>query len=162
MRWHRLAAAVLVSPGVGRHPNGTSVTHATPQGIPSGQRDAGDEDVPPGPTSAADAAEAREATDDAPPLAPAPVAGGWLAWAVGTRVVVRRRLPEGGYGDVLGDLLEVGPDGVVVGTRRGPVRVAAADIALGKPVPPAPPRRAPRAAAAPAPAPDDVPGAGEA
>jgi hypothetical protein len=114
VRWHRLTAAALVSPGVGGHPNGTSVTHATPGGIPAG--------------------------------------GGWLGWAVGTRVVVRRRLPEGGYGDVLGDLLEVGPEGVVVQTRRGPVRVAAADIALGKPVPPAPPRRAPRAGASPEPA----------
>jgi hypothetical protein len=60
---------------------------------------------------------------------------------VGARVVVRRALPEGGLGDVLGDLLEVGDDGVLVGTRRGPVRVAAADIVLGKRVPPAPPRR---------------------
>jgi hypothetical protein len=79
---------------------------------------------------------------------------GWLAWRVGTRVVVRRRLPEGGYGDVLGDVVEVGPDGVVVQTRRGPVRVAAADIALGKPVPPPPPRRAPRTAPAPDPGPE--------
>jgi hypothetical protein len=54
---------------------------------------------------------------------------------------VRRALPEGGLGDVLGDLLEVGDDGVLVATRRGPVRVAAADIVLGKRVPPPPPRR---------------------
>jgi hypothetical protein len=39
----------------------------------------------------------------------------------------------------------VSADGVLVRTRRGPVRVAAADIALGKPVPPAPARRPPRA-----------------
>ena len=120
MRWHRLAAAALVSPGVGGHPNGTSVTHATPGGIPA--------------------------------------RGGWLGWEVGTRVVVRRRLPEGGYADVLGDLVEVGPDGVLVATRRGAVRVAAADIALGKPVPPAPPRRAPRAGPSPDPEPDPSPG----
>lgn len=75
-----------------------------------------------------------------------PAQAGWRGWAVGTRVVVRRRLATGGYGDVLGDLLEVGPDGVVVRTRRGPVRVAAADIALGKPVPPPPARRAPQGA----------------
>ena len=99
---HRLPAAALVSTGVGGHRNGTSVTHATPGGIP---------------------------------------AGGWRSWPVGTRVVVRRRLADGGYADVLGDLLEVGPAGVVVATRRGPVRVAAADIALGKPVPPPPARR---------------------
>jgi hypothetical protein len=96
---------------VGEHPNGTSVTHTTADGIPAGDR----------------------------PPAPA-----WRSWAVGTRVVVRRRLPEGHLGDVLGDLLEVGPDGVVVDTRRGPVPVAAADIVLGKPVPPPPARRAPR------------------
>ena len=82
---HRLAAAALVSPGVGGHPNGTSVTHATPEGIPAGA----------GP------------------------AVGWRSWAVGTRVVVRRTLPEGGWTDVLGDLLEVGPDGVVTWARYG-------------------------------------------
>jgi hypothetical protein len=68
----------------------------------------------------------------------------WRSWTVGTRVVVRRTLPEGGWTDVLGDLLEVGPEGVLVATRRGPVRVPADEIALGKPVPPAPVRRAPR------------------
>jgi hypothetical protein len=123
VRRHRPAAAALVSTGVGEHPNGTSVTHATPDGIPT--------DGPPSAT--------RRGPDDATTLAP------WRTWAVGTRVVVRRRRPEGGYADVLGDLLAVGPDGVVVRTRRGPVAVAAADIALGKPVPPAPSRRAPRA-----------------
>ena len=30
----------------------------------------------------------------------------WRDWPVGARVVVRRSLPEGGLGDVLGDLLE--------------------------------------------------------
>ena len=65
----------------------------------------------------------------------------WTAWTVGQRVVVRRRLPEGGWTDVLGDLVEVGPRGVTVQTRRGAVHVPAADIALGKPVPPAPVRR---------------------
>ncbi len=99
------------------------MTHATPEGIPA-------EDV------VAD----REDGEGSPAPGPA----GWRRWAVGTRVVVRRRLPEGGYGDVLGELLEVGPDGVVVATRRGPVRVAGDDIAVGKPVPPPPPRRAPR------------------
>jgi len=91
---------------VGDDPSGSSVTDATPGGIPG---------VPP-----------------------------WRSWPVGTRVVVRRTLPEGGWADVLGDLLEVDADGVLVRTRRGPVRVAAADIALGKPVPPAPARRSPR------------------
>lgn len=75
---------------------------------------------------------------------PAPGERGWLAWPVGARVIVRRHLAEGGYSDVLGDLLEVDDDGVRVATRLGPVRVAAADIAIGKLIPPAPPRRRPR------------------
>ena len=67
--------------------------------------------------------------------------GAWQDWPVGARVVVRRRLPEGGYSDVLGDLLATGPDGVRVETRHGQVTVVAADIAVGKLVPPAVPRR---------------------
>ena len=67
---------------------------------------------------------------------------------MGVRVVVRRRLPDGKYSDVLGDLLETGPDGVLVRTRSGDVRVRAAEIAIGKIVPPARPRR-------PRPAPDE-------
>ncbi len=66
----------------------------------------------------------------------------WASWPLGARVVVRRRLPDGRYGDVLGDLLETGADGVLVRTRRGDVRVRAAEIAVGKLVPPARPRRA--------------------
>lgn len=57
------------------------------------------------------------------------------------RVVVRRRLTEGGFSDVLGELLATGPDGVLVRTRRGDVQVGADEIALGKIVPPAPARR---------------------
>jgi hypothetical protein len=56
-------------------------------------------------------------------------------------VVVRRRLPDGRYSDVLGDLLATGPTGVRVLTRRGEVEVPAADIAIGKIVPPPPARR---------------------
>lgn len=66
----------------------------------------------------------------------------WTQWPVGVRVVVRRRLAGGGYGDVLGDLLETTADGVLVRTRRGDVRVSAEEIAVGKIVPPARPRRA--------------------
>lgn len=73
----------------------------------------------------------------------------WTAWPVGVRVVVRRRLADGKYGDVLGDLLDTGPDGVLVRTRSGDVRVTAAEIAIGKIVPPARPRRV-----RPAPEPD--------
>lgn len=71
----------------------------------------------------------------------------WTSWPVGVRVVVRRRLDDGRFSDVLGDLLATGPDGVRVRTRKGDVDVAAAEIALGKIVPPAPPprvRREPR------------------
>ena len=65
----------------------------------------------------------------------------WRAWTPGQRVVVRRRLPEGGWTDVLGELVQVDDDGVTVDTRRGRVRVPGADIGIGKVVPPAPERR---------------------
>lgn len=69
----------------------------------------------------------------------------WRTWTPGVRVVVRRRLPAGEpqpYTDVLGDLLAVDDAGVTVRTRRaGDVHVPAAEIALGKIVPPAPVRR---------------------
>lgn len=71
----------------------------------------------------------------------------WRDWPVGVRVVVRRRLPADSaqpYTDVLGELRAVDDDGVTVATRRGDVRVDAADIAIGKIVPPAPARRRPR------------------
>ena len=70
-----------------------------------------------------------------PPVRP------WLAWPVGARVIVRRRLAEGGYSDVLGYLETVDDDGVRVATRRGPVYVPSDDIAVGKLIPPPPPRR---------------------
>jgi hypothetical protein len=69
----------------------------------------------------------------------------WRTWAVGQRVVVRRRLPAGEpqpYTDLLGDLVAVDDAGVTVRTRRaGDVRVPGGEIALGKLVPPAPGRR---------------------
>lgn len=66
---------------------------------------------------------------------------GWTAWPVGVRVVVRRRLPDGRYSDVLGELLATDDDGVRVRTRTGDVTVTAAEIAVGKVVPPARPRK---------------------
>ena len=78
----------------------------------------------------------------------------WRAWSPGIRVVVRRlrddlaapqpeqpgvHVPQ--HTDVLGDLVAVDDDGVLVRTRRGDVRVPAADIVLTKVVPPAPDRR---------------------
>lgn len=68
---------------------------------------------------------------------------GWTQWPVGARVVVRRRLPDGKFSDVLGELLATDDDGVRVRTRTGAeVTVTAAEIAVGKVVPPARPRRA--------------------
>ncbi len=111
-------------------PSATSVTHTTPGGIPARER-AGEQ-------------AGGQAGGPAPDRA-GPAWRAWTAgWTAGTRVVVRRRLPAGGWADVLGELLEVSPAGVTVATRRGPVHVPAADIALGKPVPPPPARRAPR------------------
>jgi GNAT superfamily N-acetyltransferase len=65
---------------------------------------------------------------------------------VGQRVVLRRRLPDGSAGDLLGDLIRWDDESadhplVTVRTRAGEVTVAAADVLGGKPVPPAPRRR---------------------
>lgn len=59
----------------------------------------------------------------------------------GVRISLRRRLPEGGYGDVLGDLL--GWDTVVRVQRRDGtiVTIDPATVVAAKRVPPAPPRR---------------------
>lgn len=73
----------------------------------------------------------------------------WLEWAVGARVVVRRRrdLPpdappdEPRHTDVVGDVLRCDESGVLVRTRRGEVFVPGPTIALGKVIPPAPARR---------------------
>jgi hypothetical protein len=61
----------------------------------------------------------------------------WLSWRVGERVVVRYRESDGLH-DALGELLAVGPDAVVVRTRRGDVRVPATAMVTGKRVPPPP------------------------
>lgn len=65
----------------------------------------------------------------------------WRAWPVGTRVVVRRRLPDGRFSDVLGEVVSRGEDTLVLETRTGRVEVPAAVIVTGKPIPPPPPRR---------------------
>lgn len=83
-----------------------------------------------------------------PSPAPGPL---WAAWRPGTRVMVRRTLPPGSshrFTDVLGTVLESTPEGLRLETRTGVVDVPGAEIAVGKPVPPAPPRRRPRSAAA--------------
>jgi hypothetical protein len=58
----------------------------------------------------------------------------------GVRVSLRRELPEGGYGDVLGQLLSW-TDTVVIETRHGLVEVPASTVVAAKKVPPAPERR---------------------
>lgn len=60
----------------------------------------------------------------------------------GVRVTIRRRLPEGGLGDVLGQLLSWA-DGVLVVERRDgtEVTIAEQDVVAAKRIPPAPERR---------------------
>jgi hypothetical protein len=62
----------------------------------------------------------------------------------GMRISLRRKLPEGGYGDVLGNLLSWA-DGVVRVERRNGevVAVAEADVVAAKRIPPPPARRRP-------------------
>lgn len=68
----------------------------------------------------------------------------WRAWTPGTRVMVRRRIddPEHPYTDVLGDVVTNDGSGLVLRTRRGDVHVPGDAIAIGKPIPPAPVRKA--------------------
>ena len=58
----------------------------------------------------------------------------------GVRISLRRTLPEGGLGDVLGELLSW-TDVVVIETRHGVVEVPADTVVAAKKVPPAPERR---------------------
>ena len=61
---------------------------------------------------------------------------------VGARVVVRRTLPEGGFGDLLGELVRWDDEVVEVLDRHGaPHRVQRADVVAAKPVPDPPARR---------------------
>ncbi len=63
-------------------------------------------------------------------------------------MVLRRRLPEGGLGDVLGYVERWSDGEVVVRTRTGPVLVREVDLVAAKRVPEPPVRRAARAHAA--------------
>ncbi len=55
----------------------------------------------------------------------------WMKWAVGDRVVVRYREPDGVH-DALGTLLEREPGYVVIEARRGKVRVEANTMITGR------------------------------
>ncbi|ROS72249.1 hypothetical protein EDF24_3509 [Curtobacterium sp. PhB130] len=57
--------------------------------------------------------------------------------ALGERVVVRAHDGDGAR-DALGELAARTPDSVTIDTRRGPVRVALADVVAAKRVPPPP------------------------
>ena len=61
----------------------------------------------------------------------------------GTRVVVRYRI-EGGLTDALGELVARTEDGCTIRTRRSDVVIPLSLVMAAKPVPPPPPRRAPR------------------
>ena len=81
------------------------------------------------------------AFDDPPPA--------WATWRRGDRVVVRYRRPDAPPGepalsDALGEVLQLGPEHVVVRTRRGDVTVPLAAVIAGKRVPPPPVGRGPR------------------
>ncbi|WP_104196027.1 ferrous iron transport protein A [Cryobacterium sp. M15] len=65
---------------------------------------------------------------------------------LGTRVVVRTRIP-GGYTDALGFLRSRSAASVSVETKRGLVTLAMADVVAAKFVPPAPEQRPRRARA---------------
>lgn len=55
---------------------------------------------------------------------------------VGTRIMVRRTIPEG-VTDVVGDLVEWTGESLTIVTRRGPVVVPLDSIIAGKRIPPA-------------------------
>lgn len=61
---------------------------------------------------------------------------------LGTRVVVRQRIPDG-LTDALGFLRSVSDDECVVETRDGLKTVQLSAVVAAKEVPPAPPRRRP-------------------
>lgn len=72
---------------------------------------------------------------------------------LGRRVALRHRIapddaPGPRFTDAVGELSADGPDAVVVHTRSGPVRMRRGDVVAVREVPPAPARRASRAAVA--------------
>ena len=71
----------------------------------------------------------------------------WLTWPVGQRVVVRRKLPSGSshlYTDLTGTVVKTDDRGVTLQTQSEQLTIPGEEIAIGKPIPPRPPRRRPR------------------
>lgn len=62
---------------------------------------------------------------------------------LGIRMTVRSRI-DAGFTDAVGYLRECGDQECVIETRRGMVTIALSEVTAVKPVPPPPPRRAPR------------------
>ncbi|GAA3939736.1 hypothetical protein [Microbacterium soli] len=62
---------------------------------------------------------------------------------LGTRMTVRRKIPDG-FTDAVGHLRERDDETCVVETRHGPVTIRLDEVTAAKEVPPPPPRRAPR------------------
>ena len=62
---------------------------------------------------------------------------------LGIRMTVRRRIDEG-FTDAVGYLRECSDHECVIETRRGMVIIALSEVTAARPVPPPPPRRAPR------------------
>jgi hypothetical protein len=76
---------------------------------------------------------------------PSPSPAAFLAAAApGTRVVVRYRI-EGGLTDALGHLVLCDAGACTIRTRQADVVIPLELVVAAKEVPPAPPRRAPRA-----------------
>ncbi|MFJ5860632.1 hypothetical protein ACIQCM_04355 [Pseudarthrobacter sp. NPDC092439] len=76
---------------------------------------------------------------------PSPSPAAFLAAAApGTRVVVRYRI-EGGLTDALGHLVARDAGACTIRTRQADVVIPLERVVAAKEVPPAPPRRAPRA-----------------
>ncbi|MDR2372705.1 MAG: hypothetical protein LBD77_01105 [Bifidobacteriaceae bacterium] len=64
----------------------------------------------------------------------------WMAWPLGSRVTIRRRLAEGGYADTVGRLEAADADHVEVRHRSGQLRrVEAGQIAIAHLIEAAPP-----------------------
>lgn len=68
----------------------------------------------------------------------------WLEWRVGERVTLLYR-EAGNLQEVVGELLQCGPHGVLIRSRRGDVSVHATQMVVGRRVPSLPdvPPRAP-------------------